>query len=99
MKKIILKMFFLVNVLMFAMYLLVLLAAIFEANNLLRYFASDSFSNIRVMIALPVMILWVYTLIAWSRFDKNIGRFLMLFFLIGLYSPFYYLKMVKNNWI
>jgi len=84
---------------MFAMYLLVLLAAIFEANNLLRYFASDSFSNIRVMIALPVMILWVYTLIAWSRFDKNIGRFLMLFFLIGLYSPFYYLKMVKNNWI
>jgi hypothetical protein len=41
----------------------------------------------------------VFTLIAWSKFDKNIGRFLLLFFFIGLYSPFYYLKMVRNNWI
>ena len=84
---------------MFAMYFYIILAAICNSNDILRYFASDSFSNFRIIISLPVFVLWVFTLIAWSKFDKNIGRFLLLFFFIGLYSPFYYLKMVRNNWI
>jgi len=99
MKKIILKLCFIVNIMMFALYFFIILAAIFNANDILRYFTSDSFSNLRIIISLPVFVLWVFTLIAWSKFDKNIGRLLILFFFIGLYSPFYYLRMEKNNWI
>lgn len=84
---------------MFVVYILAVIAALFGINNILNYFRSDSFLILRTWIAVPVIILWVYTLIAWSKHDKNISRFFMLFFCIGLYTPFYYCKMVKNKWI
>ncbi len=46
-----------------------------------------------------LVILWIKCLIVWSKKDKGIGRFLLLFFLHGLYTLFYYPRAIKQNWI
>jgi cytochrome c biogenesis factor len=59
----------------------------------------DYFMNIRLLLTIPVFILWIYCLIIWSKKDKVIYRFLLLLVLNGLYTPFYYYRILKNKWI
>lgn len=76
-----------------------ILAALFRLKGFLDYvFFDETFIQIRMVLTIPIIVLWINNLIVWSKNDKGIGRFLLLFFLNGLYNPFYYRKIQKNNW-
>jgi hypothetical protein len=88
-----------INILTIAFYIFIIFAALLRMHSFLHYvFYDPSFLNIRMAFAIPIVILWINNLIVWSKKDKNIGRFFVLFFLMGIYSPFYFKKILKNNW-
>lgn len=88
-----------VNLLMIILVVLVIVAALFRFQAYIDFFfGNEIFINVRMLLAIPVFILWINNLIVWSKKDKNLGRFIILFFFIGLYSPFYFQKILKNKW-
>lgn len=42
---------------------------------------------------------WIWNIVIWSKRDKEIRRFFALFFLPGLYTLFYYRRVLKNSWL
>jgi len=85
---------------MVALVVVTILAALFRFKVFLDYvFFDETFIQIRMVLTIPILILWIYNLIVWSKKDKSIGRFLLLFFLNGLYNPFYFRRILKNNWL
>jgi hypothetical protein len=50
-------------------------------------------------LSISVIAFGIYNIIIWSKFDKHLGRFFALFFLLGLYTPFYFKKAIKNGWV
>jgi len=91
---------FVANLLLILIYVALIFAVVIRSKELIDYIFYDSgFAIMRMIIAYPTIILWVYTLKIWSKYDKHVGRFMLLFFFIGLYSPFYYLKARKAKWI
>ncbi|MDP4209192.1 MAG: hypothetical protein Q8928_10300 [Bacteroidota bacterium] len=90
---------FIANLFMIAIYLSVIIAAFFKFQKYIDYIFFDvEFANIRMFLTIFVFILWINNLIVWSKRDKNLGRFFILFFFIGIYSPFYFIKILKNKW-
>jgi hypothetical protein len=88
-----------INILTLTLYFLIVIMALFRQQAFLDYvFFNKTFLNIRMILAIPILILWSYDMIIWSKRDKNVGYFLLIFFLIGLYTPFYFRKIVKNKW-
>jgi len=63
------------------------------------YISDEFFMNIRIILTLPIFVLWIYSMIIWSKKDKVIHRFFLLFFLNGLYTPFYFSRILKNDWL
>jgi len=61
--------------------------------------SSDIAIVIRGVALLFLLILWIKCIIVWSKKDKNVLRFFLLFFLHGLYMLYYYPKIIKNNWL
>ena len=88
-----------INILMVALVLFTILAALFRFKGFLDYvFFDETFLQIRMVLTIPILVLWINNLIICSKKDKSIKRFLLLFFLNGLYNPFYFRKVLKNNW-
>lgn len=93
MKKNILMACYFINILMVSLVIITILAALFRFKDLLDYvFFDETFLQIRMVLTIPILVLWLNNIIVWSKNDKKIGRFLLLFFLNGLYNPFYYRK-------
>lgn len=100
MKRNLLMACYFINILMVALVVVTILAALFRFKVFLDYvFFDETFIQIRMVLTIPILILWIYNLIVWSKKDKSIGRFLLLFFLNGLYNPFYFRRILKNNWL
>lgn len=99
MKKQILDYCFYINVLMIVIFIALMFAVVFGSELIFDIFKNETFINIRMILSIPILILWIYNLIIWSREDKNIGRFLLLFFLNGLYNPFYYKSIIRKGWL
>jgi len=99
MSKIIFKICFYINVIFILLFLYPIFDFfLFSGRNLVRY--DDNFIlYIRTFMTIPVIALWIKTLIIWGKTDKSILRFFLLFFLIGIYTPFYYYKkeMVRKS--
>ncbi|WP_243347704.1 hypothetical protein [Parabacteroides sp. FAFU027] len=89
----------LINCLIYILYLVVIMAAFLKSNGFCRFFLGDAFLYIHLILGLPILVLWFYSLKIWAKYDKDIEHFLLLFFFIGFYPPFYYLRMIRNNWI
>lgn len=90
---------FYLSVIQIAVILSIIPATIFNYESYYNlYFYNSTFYAIRSFLSLPALILWISMLILWSKFDKNIGRFFMLFFLIGIYSLFYYRRAERSGW-
>ena len=98
-KKRLLILCFILNLLVLALYMSLIIAAIFSFSAYVDYIFFDAvFIKIRMVLAIPIFILWINSLIIWAKKDKHIGRFIFLFFFIGIYSPFYFIKILKNKW-
>lgn len=46
-----------------------------------------------------LFILWIKCIFVWAKNDKDILRFLLLFFLQAFYMIYYYPRIRKNNWV
>lgn len=99
MKKTILTICYYINAALLILVLLLLIAVLFNFNGILDYVLSESFLNMRMLVNIPIIILWIFNMVFWSKHDKNIGRFFLLFFLNAFYNPFYYRRVLKNKWI
>jgi hypothetical protein len=89
-----------VNILTLLLYIFIIIAAFLRMHEFLNYvFTDTTFLNFRLILGVPIIILWVYDMVKWSKHDKHIGRFLLIFFLLGIYSPFYFRRILKNNWL
>ncbi len=99
MKKVFLKLGFYANIILYLSYFVLVFAVLFHLESVESFIHSSIFNSIRTIISLIVLVFWIYNLVLWSKHDKKIGNFFLLFFLIGIYTPFYYLKAVRNKWV
>ena len=98
--KSILKFCYILNIVMVVFLLSVIIGILFKAGQYLDFvFSNEIVSTIRMIFTIPIIILWINNMIIWSRRDKHIGRFFLLFFLNGIYNVFYFRKVLKNSWI
>lgn len=98
MKKNLLIFCYIINILMVVGLLILIFSILFKIDSILNYSSSDSFTNIRTILTIPVFVLWINNLIVWSKKDRNVGRFFLLFFLNGLYNPLYFNRILKYEW-
>jgi len=69
-----------------------LMNSISEETNML-------FGNIRLTLASVFMGFWIYLMGVWSKHDKKVVRFFLLFFFSALYTWFYFLFAKERGWI
>ncbi len=98
MKRIILEVCFVVN-LLFCLALVYVLVATLFGSDLYTFLQSEQGVNLRMFINIPIIILWIFNVIMWSKHDKNILQLVLILLLNALYNPFYFRKAVKNKWV
>ncbi len=76
-----------------------LLSIVLGLESVIELINSKQFINFRMILGLFTLVLWIFNLFLWSKKDKVLKRFIPLFFLIGIYSPFYFIKALNNKWI
>gem|GEM_PF-6221490 len=64
-----------------------------------EYFYGEDFYSTRTILVIPCILFWIYNLYLWSKFDKNVIRFFLLFFFNALYSLYYFKRAKKLKWI
>lgn len=91
---------YIVNILMVTLFVMVVFALLLRMKGFLDYvFFDEFFLMVRMVLTIPILILWVNNITIWSKKDKSVRRFLLLFFLNGLYNPIYFKKVLNNNWV
>lgn len=79
--------------------ILALISLYFNSELMKQLFFSPIFILIRVVFMLLLFVLWIKCIMVWSRRDKKISIFFLLFFLHGFYILYYYRKIINNNWL
>lgn len=84
-----LRICYLLNALLILQVLSTFFAAILGMDAYLDLsFHNQTFNIIRSVASFFTFVFWIYLLVVWSKNDKHMGRFLLLFFLIGSYTLF-----------
>ncbi len=95
-----LKFCFYINLLLIIQVISTFFASLLSINEYLTFsFYNQSFNIVRSIASAFTFILWIFLLVIWSKRDRQIGRFFLLFFLIGTYTLFYYRIAKKKNWL
>lgn len=86
------------NIIVLLIYTVLIIGSIFsrEASQIL--FRNEDVLTIRLLADIPLLIFWIYCIRLWFIKDKQVKRFLLLFFFSVIYTPFYYKLALKNNW-
>ena len=87
------------NYLLILMLIIITFSIFLKSTYMLDFFNSKAFTIARFILTIPVLGFWIHNLIIWSKKDKSIGRFFLLFFFNGLYNPIYFRRILKNNWL
>ena len=94
----VLKVGLVLNIAIVIFFLVIILGGFFINNDSFDSFIFSSVvSNIRLLSSLIIFIFWIYLMVLWSRYDKSIGRFFALFFLMGSYSIYYAIRLLKSG--
>lgn len=99
MKRILLEICFVVNVIFCLVLIPLLITVLIGNDSIYSFLTSEKGVSLRMYINIPILILWIYNIIVWSKKDKNIVQFILILLLNALYNPFYYRKAVKNKWV
>jgi hypothetical protein len=92
------KLLYFYNIAVLLGYLSVTLIAFFgPLEQTAVWFNSPTILNVRLLLNIPILIFWILMLRHWSKGDKKLTDFLLLFFLIGLYTVFYYRKEFRTS--
>ncbi len=88
-----------INVFMLIVVLFTTVATVINPTFFMEITGSELYISLRHLFSIPMVVLWVWCLVLWSKYDKKISRFFLLFFLMGFYPVLYYHRVKKNNWI
>lgn len=99
MKRKLLAVCFGVNLVMVLISFLPVVSFFLSSESLNLFVNGDLFRTARLILLIPVLILWGYSLTIWAKQDKKVDKFLLLLLLNGMYTPFYYVRMKRNGWI
>ena len=84
------------NIIVILVYLVVIfLGYLGPFEDLAKWFNSEQIANFRLLANIPILIFWIKLIVHWSKGEKKVWEFLLLFFLIGWYTVFYY----RNHFI
>jgi len=61
------------------------------------FFGKSQWIILYYTLMIPVFIYWIYLLVWWYKYDKRINHFLGLFFLMGFFSLYYGIKILKEK--
>ncbi len=94
----ILKIGFFANIFIMLFMQIVILIGFLTTNELIESFIfGNVILTIRTLFGYVLFSYWIYLLVLWSKYDKHIGRFFALFFLIGWYSIYYSYWLIKKK--
>jgi len=99
MKRVLLEICFVLNVIFLVGLIPLLIIFLLGNDSIYLFLMSEKGISLRLYANIPLLILWVYNFILWSKNDKKIGQFFMLLIFNSFYNPFYYRKAVKRNWV
>ena len=99
MKKRILLTCLIINYLLILIFIILIFSILLKLDFMLNLFDSTVFTLIRFILTIPVIVFWINNIIIWSKRDKSVGQFFLLFFLNGLYNPLYYRRILKHGWL
>src|ERR1041385_6817969 len=60
---------------------------------------NDLFYNVRGILVIPILGFIIYCIYVWDKKDKKTSRILLLIFLPGVYTLFYYPFILRNGWV
>jgi len=86
-----------INLILLILFLFEILNVIVFNGGLNELYTNKIFMHTRLVLTIPVLILWFKTLKIWSNYDRKFSRLLLILFFIGVYTPFYYKKMTKYS--
>lgn len=78
------------NIGLLIFYLVFILSILFKQDSIKVFFTNDTLLIIRQFLNIPILILWIFNISFWSKNDKNVKRFFLIFFLNAIYNPFYF---------
>lgn len=96
MKKNMIYLCYYINVMTIGLYAIVILVSIITMSNKpIDFINTELMLNIRLIVNIPIIVLLVYNIQMWSKYDRKLSRLLLLIFFIGLYNPIYFNKLKK----
>lgn len=99
MKNIFLKTCYISNILLIVITIMLAISYSFNIDTIYNLIFSGIGVAIRGILVILSIILWIYCLLIWAKFDKKTIRIYLLLFLNGVYVIFYYRKIKKKKWI
>lgn len=49
-----------------------------------------------IVISAIALFFWIYCIILWRKYDRELGSIIALIFLNGFYMPFYFIRIIKR---
>lgn len=95
----IIKICYYINIIMLFVYLNEIILKMLGRPHIREFCYSEIYVNIKFICLLPVILLTILLIVTWAKKDKSVGRFFLLFFLNGLYNPFYYWIAKRKGWL
>ena len=99
MKRILLEILFVISVFACAFGIALIIFSFMDNNLLYNYWVSDESNYIKYPLDLLIISFWIYLIVIWNRYDKRVGRLVLLLILNVYFMPFYYRIATKKGWI
>lgn len=84
---------------LFFINILLLVFAFYQAIVKMDDKLTENILFIRILLAVPTLVLWIYCMKIWSKHDKKVTRFFLIFFFPGVYQLFYYVQSENKGWV
>lgn len=89
---------YIATIILVVLTLLLTITNVVDIESIETFLMSDFGTNLRAMLSILVIAIWIYCMYVWSKHDKQINRFFLILFLSGFYILFYYRRILKNGW-
>ena len=99
MKRILIEICFWINLVVYFLVIVLFIEMIGNTDIISQYFTKGHLSNYRMLLNIPILALWIYNIVVWSKNDKTTLRLILIIFLNGLYNPIYYRMAVRKKWL
>ena len=99
MKNTFLKVCYIANLFLILIALLLPITYFLKVNFISDLLVSDIWGFIRGVLLILTIILWIYCINIWAKFDKKLYRLFLILLLNSIYIIFYYRKALKEGWV